>query len=166
MSHLIDFAEASFTTNVIAGFDIVGLDNSENTIGDPESSESIAIGNTDKLMETANNFDFINSKSEEVNSLSLENTPLGEEVDIDLAESGDASASASSEDALTLEFFSDDASIISELALENNNIFVKGSSDDGNVKYNEASGRLFVNGQELTQLDVELGLDDDSYEMF
>ncbi|VEP12127.1 hypothetical protein H1P_1350012 [Hyella patelloides LEGE 07179] len=165
MSHIIDFAEASSTTNVIAGFDIVGLDNSENIIRYPESSESIANGNTDKLMETANSFDFISSKSEGVNSLSLESTPLAEEAGIDLAESGDAPASASGEEALTLEFFSDDE-IISELDLGNNDNFVRGSSDDGNVKYEEASGRLFVNGQELAQLDTELGLDDDSYEMF
>ena len=115
MSSLIDCAETSFSNaNVLNGFDIVGLDNSENIIKNTIDSESTANGNFGNLMEEETNFDFISDEIEQVESFDLNSSPLVEDADVELIESEEIAVEVSEQEAIDLEFFSDGANIVRE----------------------------------------------------
>ena len=115
MSSLCDSAETSFyTANVLSGFDIVGLDNSENIVRDTTDSKSMASNNFNDLIDATTSFDFVDVKdeAEDMASLNWESTALTEDTDIELIENGEISVEVSEEEEIELEFFSDGANII------------------------------------------------------
>lgn len=119
MSSVIDCAETSFySANVLNGFDIVGLDKSEKIVRDTVDSESIANGNFDDLIEEETSFDFIDDEIEQVEGFELDSIPLAEDADVELIENGEISVEVSGEEAIELEFFSDGANIVRDIATE------------------------------------------------
>lgn len=157
----------SITSNIINGFDISDLQDSESI--DSIKDNGIARGSLKDLMQDSSSFGFINNEaSEKLSSWLAENDVVSEDADINEIEASDGSellSGTSNQDSFVLEFF-DDGVNISDFTVGEDKIVIKGMSDDADVQYDEISGKLSVDGKELAQLDAGLNLNDDSYEIF
>lgn len=168
MSCIIDFAEtSSYTTNVLNGFDIVGLENSENMLQNTTEEEAISNGNFTDLMENAADFDFINDEVEDRGTLDLESD--GTATDNSLVEDsqgGELMGETVTEDGFTLEFFKDGVNIIGNFGEQESSVFVGGIGNDAEIEYDELSGTFSVDGQEIAKIDAISNLNNNNYEMF
>ncbi len=70
-------------------------------------------------------------------------------------------------DTFVFEFFDDGVDTVTDFKVGEDTIQIKGVGSDANVDYNQDTGSLSVNGEEIAKLDVGLdGWSDDSYEVF
>jgi hypothetical protein len=168
MSCIIDFAEtSSYTTNVLNGFDIVGLETSETMLQNAVEDEGIANGSFSDLTENSSNFDFIESETEEQGTLSLEGDNITENGE--LVESGDKGeliGQAITEDGFKLEFFNNGVNIIGDFAEGEKSVFIQGVSDNAEIEYDELSGKFSVGGQEIAKIDPISDFSNNNYEIF
>ncbi|ELS04118.1 putative calcium-binding protein [Xenococcus sp. PCC 7305] len=71
------------------------------------------------------------------------------------------------DDVFVFEFFDDGVDTISDFKVGEDTIKIHGAGSDANVDYNQDTGSLSVNGEEIAKLDAGLdGWNDDSYEVF
>ena len=171
MSCVVDFAETSFnTTNIVAGFDIMGPDSSESITQDSASNEMVARGTIQDLMGNSSRFDFVGSEAiEEDQNLGLENEAIVDDIDsesIEAIDSGETLSDISGKDIFALEFFNDDLDLDPEFIAGESKIAIGSVSDDTDPQNDEISVKLSIDGQELAQFDVELSFQDDRYDIF
>lgn len=169
MSCIIDFAEAtSYTTNILNGFDIVGFENSESILQKDRGYENPASATFSDLAEKVASFDFIDYETEEQGTTDLESKNFIEASElIETTEHGELIGKAISEDGFQLEFFSEGVNILaSGFAEGENSVFIQGVSSDADIEYDEASGTLSIDGQEIAHIDVASDLNNNNYEIF
>jgi hypothetical protein len=168
MSCIIDFAEnSSYTTNVLNGFDIVGLESSETMLQKDVEEEGIANGSYSDLMENSTSFDFINSEIEEQTTFSLEGNETTENAEpIEGSDNGELIGQAVTEDGFNLEFFNNGVNIIGNFAEGEGSVFIQGVNNDAEIEYDELSGKLSVGGQEIAKIDPISDFSNNNYEIF
>jgi hypothetical protein len=168
MSCIIDFAEtSSYSTNILNGFDIVGLEASETMLQKDGEDEGIANGSFNNLMDNSASFDFINSETEEQGTFSLEdnNTTENGEI-IEGSDRGEVVGKVITEDGFSLEFFNDGVNIIGNFAEGESSLFIQGVKNDTEIEYDELSGKLSVGGQEIAKIDPISDFSNNNYEIF
>ena len=171
MSSIVDFAAPySFSTNILNGFDIVGLDKSENIVRESANNDTIASGTIQDLVENIPTFDFVEGEvAPEKSDIALEGEAildeLGEEETAETDENG-LFSEVTGKDVFSLEFFNNDLDIDGEFTIGDDGIVVRGASENTDLEYDEISGSVSVNGQEIAQFDVSLDFDDDRYDIF
>ena len=171
MSCLVDFAETSLnSTDIVAGFDIVGPDSAETITQDSPSNDAIARGTIQDLMGNSSPFDFMHEEPlEEDPSLGVENEAIVDDIDSELVEAGEGSdiiSSVSGKDIFALEFFNGDFDLEDKFAVGESDIVVQGVSDCDEPQNDEISVKVSIDGQDLAQFDVELNLQDNRYDIF
>jgi hypothetical protein len=168
MSCLVDFAETfAHGASFLSGFDVVGPDNAESTIQDAREDESIVNKGFQALSESNYNYnsDFAEGEGEYFDSFDAGGEGVSQDVDSEVSESDDITVETFGEGSFVLEFFNDGIETFSEFTGGEDNIVIKGISENTDVDYNEQSGTLSVNGKEIVQLDFNLN-QDDNYEIF
>lgn len=183
MSSIVDFGETfAHGASFLSGFDVVGLDNAESTIQDATEDESMlsrgsqALGESnynynydfaDLEGEYSYNYNFVEGEGEYSYSFDAGVEGVSQDVDSEVSDSdsNEVIAETAGEGSFVLEFFNDGIETFSELTGGEDNIVIKGISENADVEYDEISGTLSVDGKELVQLDFDLN-QDDNYEIF
>ena len=168
MSCIVDFAETfAHGASFLSGFDVVGPDNAESTIQDASEDESMVSRSSQALGESNHNYnyDFAEGEGEYSYSFDAGGEGVSQDVDSEVSESNEITVETFGEGSFVLEFFNDGIETFSELTGGEDNIVIKGISENADVDYNEQSGTLSVNGKEIVQLDFNLN-QDDNYEIF
>lgn len=189
MSSILEYTEPlSSTSNIIGGLDIVGFEDAENKLQGTEQSDSIVGGKLDDIIHGGAGFDFINGK--EGNDV----IHGGDDIDFLMGSAGDDIISGDGgddfivggtgddvieggagkdfilggegKDTFVLEFFDNSADIISDFQAGEDKILIKGVSADAQVNYDELTGQLSVDGQEIAQLQPGLDFTDENYDIF
>ena len=174
MSSIVDFSETSLnTTNVVAGFDIMGPDSSESITQDSASNETIARGTIQDLMGNSSRFDFMNSEAmEEDHNLGMENEAIVDDIDsidselIEASDGSDLLSGISGKDIFNLEFFNNDFDLDRKFTAGESKIEIEGVSDNTDPQNDEIFVRLSIDGQELGGFGDPLNSEDDNYEIF
>ena len=168
MSCIVDFAETfAHGASFLSGFDVVGPDSAESTIQDATEDESMLSRGSQALGESNYNYnyDFVEGEGEYSYSFDAGGEGVSQDVDSEVSESNEITVETFGEGSFVLEFFNDGIETFSELTGGEDNIVIKGISENADVDYNEQSGTLSVNGKEIVQLDFNLN-QDDNYEIF
>lgn len=183
MSCIVDFAETfAHGASFLSGFDVVGPDSAESTIQDATEDESMLSRGSQALGESNYNYNydfaegegedfynynFVEGEGEDSYSFDAGGEGVSQDVDSEVSETSDNEVVAETfgEGSFVLEFFNDGIETFSELTGGEDNIVIKGISENADVDYNEQSGTLSVDGQEIVQLDFNLDRDD-NYEIF
>lgn len=170
MSSIVDFAETfSHGGSFLSGFDVVGLDKAESIVQDASDYESMVSRGLQDLRENIPSFEFVEDTIEDLTSFDAGTEGVLQDIDSEVSEKGDSKevmSENSSEDSLIVEFFNDGIESFSDLIEGEDNIVIKGISENAGVEYDEQSGTLSVDGKELVQLDFGLDSHDDNYEIF
>lgn len=168
MSCIVDFAETvSHGTSFLSGFDVVGLDKAENVVRDSADYESMAREGFRDFQENAYRYNFTEGEREYSYSYSFDAGAEGVSQDVDSEKSDDSEVVENlGEDSVVVEFFDDGIETFSDLVSGEDNIVVKGISENAAVEYDKQSGTLSVDGKELVQLDFSFDSHDDNYEIF
>lgn len=176
MSCIVDFAETiSQGTSFLSGFDVVGLDKAE-SIRDTADNESMAregygnFGEDNYSYNFNHTYNFDEGEREYSYSFDAGSEGVLQDADSEVSETGvdgedSVVAENLGEDGLVVEFFNDGIETFSDFAEGEDNIVVRGISENAEVDYDEQSGTLSVDGQELVQLDFNLDRND-NYEIF
>ncbi len=155
--------------NLLGGMDIYGAQEQENDLNGTEESDSIKGSNLNDIINGGNGFNYLNGLDGD------DNITGGNDIDFILGGDGDDVIdgkggrdnifSGSGKDTIVLEFFGG-VDTISDFNVDEDKIRIKGVSADADVKYDEVTGKLSVNGQDIADLGAGLEFDDDNYEIF
>lgn len=176
MSCIVDFAETiSQGGSFLSGFDVVGLDteSSRNT-ADEESMVREGyenFGENNYSYNFNNSYNFGEGEGEYSSSFDAGSEGVLQDADGEVSETavdGEDSVVAENlgEDGLVVEFFNDGIETFSDLAGGEDNLVIKGISENAEVEYDEQAGTLSVDGKDLVQLDFSFDSNDDNYEIF
>jgi Ca2+-binding RTX toxin-like protein len=191
MSYIIDTGDhTSGTPNLIGGFDIVGLRGQENNLRGSQGSDFIQGGNHNDIISGQAGFDFINAGAgddfvsggkdidfilggagnDTLNGDEGNDFIVGGEGD-DLINGGkgnDFLIGGKGRDTFVLEFFGTESSsdTIADFNVQEDKLRIQGVGLDADVQYDEITGKVSVNGQEIAQLNPGLNFNDDNYEIF
>lgn len=170
MSCIVDFAETvSQGASFLSGFDVVGLD-TESVDQDSADYESMVREGFGDFRENNYSYNFTERESEYSYSYSFDAGTEGvsQDADSEVSEMSDDSEVVTEidEDSFVVEFFNDGIETFSDLVGGEDNIVVKGISENAEVDYDKRSGTLSVDGKELVQLDFGFDSHDDNYEIF
>lgn len=169
MSCVVDFAETfSQGASLLSGFDVVGLDKTENIVQDAGEYESIASGGFQDLREDNYEYNFVEGVYEHEYTYSFEEVSEGvsQDVDSELGETSEVEAETSGGDNIDLEFFNDGINTFGDLTDGGDNPIFQGIGENPSVEFDEQSGTLSIDGREIAQLDFNLDSQDDNYEIF
>lgn len=157
------------TPNLLGGMDMYGAEDQENNLNGTEESDSIVGSNLNDIINGGNGFNYLNGKD------GNDTITGGDDIDFILGGAGDDVINGkggsdniftgSGKDTIVLEFF-DGVDTISDFDVDEDIIRIKGVGADADVKYDEATGKLSVNAQDIADLGAGLDFDDDNYEIF
>lgn len=175
------------TPNLLGGMDMYGAENQENDLSGTEESDSIKGGNLNDIINGGNGFNYLNGQNGDdvinggddidfilggdgndiINGGKGNDMIMGQAGDdiINGGEGNDMIMGGSGNDTFVLEFF-DSVDTISDFNVDEDKVRIKGVGANADVKYDEATGKLSVDGQDIADLGVGLEFDDDNYEIF
>ena len=171
MSSIVDVTESlSSTPNMMGGLDIVGFENEENKLLGTEQSDSIGGGGLKDIIQGGAGFDYIDGKD------GNDTIYGGEDIDFLMGNQGDDMLSGdggndfilggAGNDTFVLEFFDNGIDRINDFDINEDKIVIKGVSADAEVDYDNKSGKLFVDGEELANLQPGLDFTDENYDIY
>ena len=189
MSSIVDVTESlSSTPNMMGGLDIVGFENEENKLLGTERSDSIGGGGLKDIIQGGAGFDYIDGKD------GNDTIYGGEDIDFLMGSNGDDVISGDGgddfilggagndvikggagndnlfggegQDTFVLEFFDNGIDRINDFDINEDKIVIKGVSADAEVDYDNKSGKLFVDGEELANLQPGLDFTDENYDIY
>lgn len=172
MSCLVDFAETfAHGASFLSGFEVVGPNNTESIDRDTTEGEGNYNYNYDFAEvegEYSYNYNFVEGEGEYSYSFDAGGEGVSQDADSEVNETSNSNEGVSEtigEGNFVLEFFNDGIETLSESIGGEDNIVISGISENAEVDYDEQSGTLSVDGQELVQLDFNLD-SNDNYEIF
>ncbi|MDJ0743197.1 MAG: hypothetical protein QNJ32_07525 [Xenococcaceae cyanobacterium MO_167.B27] len=189
MSSILESSESlSSTSNIIGGLDIVGFDNKENNLQGTDQSDSISGGQLNDVISGGAGFDFIDGQGGD------DVIHGGEDIDFLMGNQGDDTISGNGgddlilggagndvisggagndnlyggegKDTFVLEFFDNGTDTINDFQVNEDKILIKGVNADAEVNYDDITGKLSVNGQEVANLQPGLDFTDENYDIF
>ena len=136
-----------------AGFDYIDGQGGDDVISGGDEMDFILGGAGNDLISGDNGNDMING---------------GDGHDIIAGGAGsDQLAGGAGNDVFVFEFFDDGVDTVTDFKVDEDTIKINGVGAGANVDYNQDTGSLSVNGEEIAKLDAGLdGWNDDSYEVF
>ncbi len=190
MSSILDHTESlSSTPNIIGGLDLVGFEDTQHNLRGTEQSDSIIGGNLDDIIDGGAGFDFINgSEGDDViyggDNIDFLMGGAGNDTisgdggdDFILGGAGDDVIKGGAgndnlfggagKDTFVLEFFDNGGvDTINDFQVGEDKIEIHGVGADAQVNYDEITGQLSVDGQDIAKLQPGLDLSDEDYDIF
>lgn len=190
MSSILGHTEPlSSTSNIIGGLDMVGFEDTQNNLRGTEQSDSITGGKLDDIIDGGAGFDFINGDKGDDEIRGGDNidflmggagndTISGDGGDDfimggagdDVIEGGagkDNLFGGAGKDTFVLEFFDNSGvDTIGDFKVGEDKIEIRGVGSDAQVNYDKNTGKLFVNEEEIANLQPGLDLSDEDYDIF
>jgi Ca2+-binding RTX toxin-like protein len=189
MSSILEFTEPAVSTpNLIGGLDIVGFNNTENNLDGTNQSDFISGGQLNDIINGGAGFDFIDGKS------GADSIHGGEDIDFLMGSQGDDTISGDEgndfilggagddvidggsgkdylyggegQDSFVLEFFDNGVDKIIDFKVNEDKIVIKGVDSNAEVNYDEITGQLTADGQEIAKLQPGLDFTDENYDIF
>ena len=191
MSSMVnDYTESvSSTSNILGGLDIVGFEDTQHNLRGTEQSDSITGGKLDDIIDGGAGFDFINGNkgddvikggdnidflmggagNDTISGDGGDDFILGGAGD-DVIEGGagkDNLFGGAGKDTFVLEFFDNSGvDTIGDFQVGEDKIEIRGVGADAQVNYDKNTGKLFVNEEEIANLQPGLDLSDEDYDIF
>ncbi len=190
MSSILDYTEPlSSTSNIIGGLDMVGFEDTQNNLRGTEQSDSITGGGLEDIIQGGAGFDFINGNEGDDVIKGGDNIDFlmgGTGNDVISGDAGDDFImggagddvikggagndnifGGAGKDTFVLEFFDNGGvDTINDFQVGEDKIELRGFGSDAQVNYDEITGQLSVDGQQIANLQPGLDFSDEDYDIF